>query len=130
MLIYRIIYIDIINGRRKEEKIHDVYWQATCDTHGVLIYQEQILKICINIGFDAETAYDILKAVSKKKIEKIKSYEKAFYELGQNKNIEENLRYSTGWAIQLIIASSSTGNRTPVSAVRGRRLNRLTIEPQ
>ena len=83
------IYIDIINGRRKEEKIHDVYWQATCDTHGVLIYQEQILKICINIGFDAETAYDILKAVSKKKIEKIKSYEKAFYELGQKKDIEE-----------------------------------------
>lgn len=83
-------YIDIINGRREEEKIHDVYWQATKDTHGVLIYQEQILKICINIGFDAETAYDILKAVSKKKIEKIKSYEKSFYELGQKKGIEEN----------------------------------------
>lgn len=82
-------YIDIINGRKEEEKIHDIYWKATCDTHGVLIYQEQILKICINIGFDAETAYDILKAVSKKKIEKIKSYEKAFYELGQKNNIEE-----------------------------------------
>ena len=83
-------YIDIINGKREEEKIHDIYWKATNDTHGVLIYQEQILKICINIGFDAETAYDILKAVSKKKIEKIKSYEKSFYELGTKKNIEEN----------------------------------------
>ena len=82
-------YIDIINDRREEEKIHDIYWKATSDTHGVLIYQEQILKICINIGFDAETAYDILKAVSKKKIDKIKSYEKLFYELGSKKNIEE-----------------------------------------
>ena len=45
------------------------------------------------------------------------------------KNIEAQV-FDTllGWAIQLI-ASSSTGNRTPVSAVRGRRLNRLTIEP-
>ena len=47
----------------------------------------------------------------------------------KQKNIEEIiLRYLSGWAIH-IIASSSTGNRTPVSAVRGRRLNRLTIEP-
>ena len=47
----------------------------------------------------------------------------------KQKNIEEIiLRYLSGWAIH-IIASSSTGNRTPVSAVRGRRLNRLTNEP-
>ena len=45
------------------------------------------------------------------------------------KNIEAQVFDTlSGWAIQLI-ASSSTGNRTPVSAVRGRRLNRLTIEP-
>ena len=36
---------------------------------------------------------------------------------------------SMGWAIKLLIVSSSQGNRTPVSAVRGRRLNRLTNEP-
>ena len=81
------VYMDIINGKREEETIHEVYWEATKDTHGVLIYQEQILKICMNIGFDSETAYNILKAVSKKKIDKIKSYREQFYELGKNKDI-------------------------------------------
>lgn len=81
------VYMDIINGKREEEHIHEIYWEATKDTHGVLIYQEQILKICMNIGFSSETAYDILKAVSKKKVDKIKSYQKDFYELGKAKDI-------------------------------------------
>ena len=65
----------------------------------------------------------IKTCISYKKYDSIAQYKK------QQKNIEEIiLRYFSGWAIQLI-ANSSTGNRTPVSAVRGRRLNRLTIEP-
>ena len=71
-----------------------------------------------------QPAYRLIKTcISYKKYDSIAQYKK------QQKNIEEIiLRYLSGWAIQLI-ASSSTGNRTPVSAVRGRRLNRLTIEP-
>ena len=65
----------------------------------------------------------IKTCISYKEYDNIAQYKK------QQKNIEEIiLRYLSGWAIQLI-ANSSTGNRTPVSAVRGRRLNRLTIEP-
>ena len=65
----------------------------------------------------------IKTCISYKEYDNIAQYKK------QQKNIEEIiLRYLSGWAIH-IIASSSTGNRTPVSAVRGRRLNRLTIEP-
>ena len=65
----------------------------------------------------------IKTCISYKEYDSIAQYKK------QQKNIEEMiLRYLSGWAIQLI-ANSSTGNRTPVSAVRGRRLNRLTIEP-
>ena len=65
----------------------------------------------------------IKTCISYKEYDNIAQYKK------QQKNIEEMiLRYLSGWAIQLI-ANSSTGNRTPVSAVRGRRLNRLTIEP-
>ena len=81
------IYIDIINGVQEEEHIHDVYWEATKNTHGVLIYQEQILKICMNVGFDSETAYKILKAVSKKKIDLIKSYKEEFYKHAREKMI-------------------------------------------
>lgn len=66
------VYIDILNGKREPEHLHDVYWEATKDTFGVLIYQEQILKILTNIGLDSDEAYALLKDISKKKIESIK----------------------------------------------------------
>lgn len=81
------VYMEILHEKRKAEKLHDIYWNATKETLGVLIYQEQILKICTNIGFDGETAYDILKAVSKKKMEKIAAFKEKFLELGRAKDI-------------------------------------------
>ena len=81
------VYMEILHEERKAEKLHDIYWNATKETLGVLIYQEQILKICTNIGFDGETAYNILKAVSKKKMEKIAAFKEKFLELGKAKDI-------------------------------------------
>lgn len=83
-------YINILSGKEKPQYIHDVYWEATKDTYGIVIYQEQILKICINIGFDSETAYKILKAVSKKKINLINEFKQEFYKLGIDKRIEQS----------------------------------------
>jgi DNA polymerase-3 subunit alpha len=83
-------YMNILNGEEKPRKLHDIYWEATKDTHGILIYQEQLLKICINAGFDPETAYDIMKAVAKKKIDKIKMYKMNFKELAYKKGVDED----------------------------------------
>lgn len=85
------VYMEILSGERRAEKLHDVYWNATKETLGVLIYQEQILKICTNIGFDAETAYNILKAVSKKKMEKIAAFKEKFLELGKARDIASDV---------------------------------------
>lgn len=85
------VYMQILEGEREAEKLHDFYWEATKDTLGVLIYQEQILKICVNIGFDAETAYDILKAVSKKKMEKIAAFKEKFIELGRARGVHDDV---------------------------------------
>ena len=83
-------YIEYLSGTEEPQHIHDIYWEATKDTYGVVIYQEQILKICINIGFDSETAYKILKAVSKKKINLINEFKQEFYKLGIDKKIEQS----------------------------------------
>lgn len=85
------VYMEILHEERKAEKLHDIYWNATKETLGVLIYQEQILKICTNIGFDGETAYNILKAVSKKKMEKIAAFKEKFIELGRVKGIASDV---------------------------------------
>lgn len=74
-------YIEILSGKISPQKIHPLFWEVTKDTYGIVIYQEQILKICMNIGFDSETSYHILKAISKKKIDKINLYKKEFYDL-------------------------------------------------
>lgn len=85
------LYISILQGNVSPSKLDDIYWNATKNTYGIVIYQEQILKICINIGFDSETAYKILKAVSKKKIKEIESYKEQFYALGLKKNINNKI---------------------------------------
>lgn len=82
------LYMEIVNGRREPEEIHPLYCDAVKETYGILIYQEQILRICTNFGFDSETAYDILKAVSKKKMDKIMSYQAEFFRLGCEKVVD------------------------------------------
>lgn len=84
-------YMEIVNKHRVPEQLDPVYWEATKDTYGIVIYQEQILKICINVGFDSETAYKILKAVSKKKMSLIKSYKNDFLKLAAQKNIDDSI---------------------------------------
>lgn len=84
-------YISILNGEEEPVRLHDVYWNATKNTKGILIYQEQILKICMNIGFNSEVAYKILKAVSKKKVNEIKKYKEEFYSLAAKKEILDDI---------------------------------------
>lgn len=78
-------YIDILSGRKDPQKIHEIYWNITKNTCGIVIYQEQVLKLCQAVGFDSETSYWILKGITKKHAEKVAEYEKEFYQLASKK---------------------------------------------
>jgi DNA polymerase III subunit alpha len=75
-----------INRKRGTEKytIHPLLKDALGTTHGVLVYQEQIMRILNTIGKihlkDCET---VRKAISKKKIDKFEKYKKSFIINGQ-----------------------------------------------
>ena len=84
-------YISILRKETKPEKLHSVYWEATSNTYGVLIYQEQVLKICNNIGFSSTDSYKIMKLISKKNTGQLNWYKDKFFELCANKNISEEV---------------------------------------
>lgn len=83
------IYMQIVEGKREIELIHPFYDQVTKDTNGILLYQEQCMNVCVNFGFDMETAFNIMKACSKKKMDKIFNYEKEFLKKAKERDVDD-----------------------------------------
>lgn len=73
-------YIEILEGKRQPDFIHHAYYKVTKGTQGILIYQEQIMELCVEFGFDMESGYVLMKAVAKKKPEKIREWREKFFE--------------------------------------------------
>jgi Zierdtviridae DNA polymerase len=60
-------YVDVKHGRRKAERYHPIVDEITRDTYGQIIYQEQILRILLEIaGFPWTELGEIRRIISKK----------------------------------------------------------------
>lgn len=72
-------YIDVKHGRAQAKYIHPVLKDVLEETHGVMVYQEQVMRILNRLGkIELADAYKCIKAISKKKIEKIEHYKAQF----------------------------------------------------
>ncbi len=61
-------YIDVKHGRRPAEYKLDVLKEILEETHGVMVYQEQVMQILNRLGkIPLAAAYTCIKAISKKK---------------------------------------------------------------
>ena len=61
-------YIAVKHGRKKAEYKHPVLRDVLEETHGVMVYQEQVMRILNRLGGIAlANAYTCIKAISKKK---------------------------------------------------------------
>src|SRR5262249_7792842 len=61
-------YIDCKHGRRKPVYPHPVMEEVLAETHGVMVYQEAIMRILNRLGgIELSDAYACIKAISKKK---------------------------------------------------------------
>jgi len=116
-------YIDILHNETEPDPICSEYWEHTEDTCGIIIYQEQVLKICQSVGMTEEDSYYLLKACSKKKIDKIKEYESMFYRTAKAHGLAEesihriwseilnsgkyafNIGHATGYAILCYVSA-------------------------
>ena len=79
-------YIEVKHGRQKAEYLHPVLKDVLGETNGVMVYQEQIMRILNRLGeIPLGAAYKVIKAISKKKQAIIDKNREAFVE-GSVKN--------------------------------------------
>ena len=74
------VYMRIQEGLDSVHLIHPYYDDATKDTNGALIFQEQLMQVCINMGMSIEESFKTMKFAAKKKFDKLKEAKDSLYE--------------------------------------------------
>lgn len=111
-------YNDRKHGRAPAPSVHPIVDQLTAETHGVMVYQEQVMQICHELGdIPLRAAYALIKAISKKKHDVINEQRPKFIEGAVAKGLDRakadelfelilkfagygfNKSHSTGYAI-------------------------------
>ncbi len=74
-------YVDVKRGRKQPSYLHPVMKDVLEETYGVMVYQEQVMRILNRLGgIELSQAYACIKAISKKKVEVIAQGRKQFVE--------------------------------------------------
>jgi DNA polymerase-3 subunit alpha len=72
-------YVDVKNGRKQATYLHPVLKDVLEETYGVMVYQEQVMRILNRLGgIELSQAYGTIKAISKKKADVIASSRSQF----------------------------------------------------
>ncbi|MBU6275000.1 MAG: DNA polymerase III subunit alpha [Planctomycetes bacterium] len=72
-------YVAVKHGRQRAEYRHPVMKEVLEETHGVMVYQEQVMRILERLGgIELSSAYTCIKAISKKKLETIAQFRERF----------------------------------------------------
>ena len=83
------LYMQIIEGTQEIQKIHPVYDKVMESTNGIMIFQEQIIKLIVAFGFDLPTGYTVMKYAQKKKVENLKEFRPKFVKQAMTKDCDE-----------------------------------------
>ncbi len=74
-------YVAVKHGRKQAEYKHPVLKDVLGETHGVMVYQEQVMRILNRLGgIELAKAYTCIKAISKKKEALIEANHERFVE--------------------------------------------------
>jgi DNA polymerase III subunit alpha len=81
-------YVAVKNGRKKAEYKHPVLKEILEETHGVMVYQEQVMRILNRLGgIELANAYTCIKAISKKKESIINAFHEQFMQGATDKGL-------------------------------------------
>jgi DNA polymerase-3 subunit alpha len=89
-------YVNVKHGIEPVPKVHPVVDEILAETYGVMVYQEQVMRILNRLGgIELSKAYACIKAISKKKAETIEKnrleFVKGAQELGMSQAEAGNL---------------------------------------
>jgi len=81
-------YIQVKHGRKKAEYPHPSVKQILQETHGVMVYQEQVMLILHRLGdIELASAYTCIKAIGKKKLSVIAKFREEFVAAAHSKGM-------------------------------------------
>ncbi len=84
-------YVNVKHGRKRAEFLHPVMEDVLGETHGVMVYQEQVMRILERLGgIELSKAYTCIKAISKKKLETIAAFREQFVAGAQAKGLSKS----------------------------------------
>ena len=85
-------YVDIKNGRKRPAKIHPLVDPVLADTYGIMVYQEQVMRILNRVGgIELASAYKCIKAISKKKLPVIAQFRQQYIDGAKERGVEESV---------------------------------------
>ena len=88
-------YVDVKNGRKEPAKIHPVVDEVLEETYGVMVYQEQVMRILNRVGgIQLRQAYQCIKAISKKKLATIAKYKEEYINGAKERDIDVSIAES------------------------------------
>jgi DNA polymerase-3 subunit alpha len=83
-------YISCKHGREKPAYAHPVMEEVLGETYGVMVYQEQVMRILNRLGgIDLSSAYQCIKAISKKKHDIINERKTEFLKGAKERGVSE-----------------------------------------
>jgi len=84
-------YVNRKNGRENWNYPHPVLQEVLDETYGVMVYQEQIMRILNRLGgFELSSAYVCIKAISKKKQDVIDAMRADFMKGAQERGVKKD----------------------------------------
>jgi DNA polymerase-3 subunit alpha len=81
-------YVNVKHGIEQAPKLHPVVDEILAETYGVMVYQEQVMRILNRLGgIELSKAYACIKAISKKKAETIEKNRLEFVKGAQERGM-------------------------------------------
>jgi len=85
-------YVEVKHGRMPIPKVHPIVDEILDETYGVMVYQEQVMRILNRVGgIDLPAAYRCIKAISKKKEKTIASFHQEYIDGAVERGVEQKI---------------------------------------
>ena len=85
-------YVNVKHGRQPAAKVHPLVDEVLEETYGVMVYQEQVMRILNRVGgIELSAAYRCIKAISKKKLKTIADFRDEYIKGALERGLDEKV---------------------------------------
>jgi DNA polymerase-3 subunit alpha len=83
-------YVNVKNKKQDHPKVHPIIDAVLNETYGVMVYQEQVMRILNRLGgIELSSSYACIKAISKKKLDLMMKFKEQFLTGAQKEGLDE-----------------------------------------